>query len=151
MKKFLKILGIIFLSIIVIFALIVGWTYWKYTEYKETAVPYIKENIPRLSGLNAEVVKSLLAPSVLKVTKDEDLEKLMKWFSKLGDLKDIEEPQFVNVTTSATVVHGKQTIVTYSIPAHYQNGDATITMRLLEVGEGFKVYQFHLASMALIN
>ena len=151
MKKFLKILGIIFLSIIVIFALIGGWTYWKSTEYKETAVPYIKENIPRLSGWNAEVVKSLLAPSVLKVTKDEDLEKLMKWFSKLGDLKDIEEPQFVNVTTSATVVHSKQTIVTYSIPAHYQNGDAIITMRLLEVGEGFKVYQFHLASMALIN
>lgn len=52
---------------------------------------------------------------------------------------------------SATVGNGKQTIVTYTIPAHYQNGDATITIRLLEDGKDFKLYHFNLQSMALIN
>ena len=151
MKRFLRVLGIIFLGIIIIFGLIGGWTYWKSTKYEETAVPYIKENIPKLSSWNLKITKSLLAPSILEMTTDDDLEKLMKWFSKLGSLKSIEEPQFININTTVTAEHGKQVIVLYNILAHYQNGDATITMRLLETEKGFEVYQFYLNSKALIN
>jgi len=150
-KKLLKVLGIIFLSIIVLFGTIGIYTYMKSSEYSETAVPYIKEKIPELSTWDAAVTKKYLAPEILAKTEDEDLEKLMRWFSKLGHLKNIEEPQFVNVSSNVTVSNGQQTIATYTILAHYENGDATITMRLLEIDGGFKIYQFHLNSNALID
>jgi len=123
----------------------------KSSEYSETAVPYINEKIPELSTWDPEVAKKYLAPGILAETKDEDLEKLMRWFSKLGALQSIEEPQFINVSSNATVANGQQTIATYTIMAHYENGDAAITMRLLEVEGGFKIYQFHLNSNALID
>jgi len=109
-KKFLKIIGIIFLCIIALFGAIATYTYLKSAEYKETAVPYIKEKIPELSLWNPEVAKKYLAPEALEITKDEDLAKLMRWFSKLGNLKSFDEPQFVNVSSSATLSKGQQTI-----------------------------------------
>ncbi len=151
MKKVFKVLGIIFLFTIISFGAIGVYTYLKTSEYSKTAVPYIKEKIPKLSSWDLAVAKQYLAPQVLETTKDEDLKKLMRWFSKLGSLKSIEEPQFVNVTSSATVANGKQTIATYTILANYENGVANITMRLLEVEDGFQIYQFHINSNALID
>jgi len=150
-KTALKVLGIIFLFIIILFGSVGIYTYMKSSEYSETAVPYINEKIPELSTWDHEVAKKHLAPGILAETKDEDLEKLMRWFSKLGALQSIEEPQFINVSSSATIANGQQTIATYTIIAHYENGDAAITMGLLEVEDGFKIYQFHLNSNALID
>ena len=150
-KKVLKVIGIIFLCIIALFGAIATYTYMKSAQYEKTAVPYIKEKIPELSSWDPNVAKKYFAPEVLEITKDEDLIRLMRWFSKLGALKGIEEPQFINVSSSATVSNGQQTIASYTILAHYENGDANITIRLLEVENGFKIYQFHISSMALIN
>lgn len=151
MKKVLKVLGIVFLVIVVFFSAIGVYTYLKSSEYSKTAVPYIKEKIHELSSWDSDVAKQYLAPQVLEMTKDEDLDKLMNWFSKLGSLKNIEEPQFVNVTSSATLANGQQTIATYTILANYENGVANITMRLLEVKDGFQIYQFHINSNALMD
>ncbi len=151
MNKVFKILGIIFLLIIILFAGVAAYTYMKSSEYSKTAIPYINEKIPELSTWESSVAKKYLAPEILAKTQDADLERLMRWFSKLGSLKSIEEPQFINVSSITTISSGQQTIVTYTILAHYEKGDATITMRLLEVEGGFQIYQFHLNSNALIN
>jgi hypothetical protein len=128
-----------------------AYFYLKSHEYSKTAVPYIKKVIPEISTWDPVVSKKYMAADVLASLKDEDLNKLMHWLSKLGSLKSIEEPSFVNVSTSATVKNGKQTIATYTILAHYEHGDANITMRLLEFNNGFKVYQFNVNSNALIE
>ena len=143
MKKLLKILGVVFVCLACIVGVFAGYFYIKSAKYEKTAVPYIKEKIPELSTWDPAVSKKYMAPEVLELIKDDELNKLMHWLSKLGRLKGIEEPQFVNVSTSATTEHGKQTIATYNIAAHYENGDANITMRLLEVEGGFQIYQFY--------
>ena len=152
MKKVLKILGILFLSIVVLFIFIAGFTYYKSSEYEKTAVPYIKENIPLLSNWDYEITKSLMVPTVLENAKEEDFKKIIHWFSKLGKLKNIEEPEFKNVSTRSSMSGGgSETIVTYKILAHYENGDATIMMRLLDENNSFKIYYFNINSMALLN
>ena len=144
-------LGIIFLSIITFFVAIGAYTYMKQSEYSKTAVPYIKEKIPELSTWDPVIAKKYLVPEVLAETNDDDLEKLMRWFSKLGRLKSIEEPQFVSVSSSVTTKNGQRTMVTYTINTHYENGTAVITMKLLEAEDSFQIYQFQLNSNAFIN
>jgi hypothetical protein len=127
------------------------YTLYKKSCYEDTAVPYIKKVVPQISMWDINVMKQYMAPQSLKNTKDEDLSKLFKWFSKLGSLKSIETPQFQNVTSSVTTMEGKNTIVNYTVKAHYEKADATITIRLLESGKGFKVYYFNLDSDGLIQ
>jgi hypothetical protein len=152
MKKVLKILAILFLSLIILFAIIAGMTYYKSSQYEKTVVPYIKEKIPLLSNWEYETTKSLMSPKVLENTKEEDLKKIIHWFSKLGKLNHIEKPEFRNVSTRSSFTgSGTETIVTYEILAHYENGDATITMSLLDNNSSFKIYHFNINSMALLN
>lgn len=151
MNKFFKILIFMVIGIVFIFGSLGAYLSYKSAKYSETAVPYIKEKIPELSTWKFDVAKSLLAPSIREQTKDEDLKKILKWFSKLGQLEKIDEPQFVKVSKSATTEYGNQTIATYTIHAYYENGDAIITMGLLEVENGYGIFQFHLSSAALIE
>ncbi|ARU55874.1 hypothetical protein OLMES_1800 [Oleiphilus messinensis] len=64
----------------------------------------------------------------------------------------MEEPEFNQVRSGAIVREGANTIVTYNtVLAHYENGDAQITIRLLDLGGSFEVYHFHVNSAALIE
>lgn len=151
MKKILKVLGIIFLVIVILIASLFAYTYLKSSEYNEEALPYIEKVIPELSTWNTKILKKYSAPEALANIKDEEFEKLMRWFSKLGNLKSIEKPKFVNFSNYSSLENGQKTILSYTILAHYENGDALIEMSLLEVENGFQVYRFHLNSSALID
>jgi hypothetical protein len=150
-KKILKWVGILLLGLIVLFVLLAAYTTYKQSEYSETAVPYIKQIIPIISEWNPEKSKPLFVPSTFDNVSDEDFSKLFKWFSKLGALESIEEPQFSQVTSGATVRDGANTIVTYVVLAHYGNGDAKISIRLLDLGSSFEIYHLNINSQALIE
>ena len=150
-KKILKWVGILLSGLIVLFALLAAYTFYKQSEYSETAVPYIKKAIPIISEWNPENSKPLFVASTFDNVSDEDFSKLFKWFSKLGALKSMDEPQFAQVSSSDTAREGANTIVTYGVVAHYENGDAQITIRLLDLGNSFEIYQFNLNSKALIE
>ena len=149
MKKIFMILGGIFLVIIL---LIIGmglFTWYKSSKYEETAVPYIQSTVPELSKWDPELARTYMVPKVLEEISDEDFAKIFKYLSKLGSLKKINEPKFAEISTGATFGDGKQTLVTYTIDAVYENGDATITIVLLDLGTAFQVYRFNVNSMAL--
>jgi hypothetical protein len=150
-KKIAKGIGFAVLVIVIIFSATVMYTLYKKSRYEETAVPYIKKVVPQISLWDINVMKQYMAPQSIKNTKDEDLSKLLKWLSKLGSLKSIETPQFQNVTSSVTTGEGKNTIVNYTVKAHYEKADAIITIRLLESGQDFKIYYFNLESDGLIQ
>ncbi len=150
-KKILKGFGIFILVMVVLVVLVAAYTGYKQSEYSETAVPYIRNVIPKISTWDPQKAKIFFVPGTFDNVSDEDFEKLFKWFSKLGQLKSIEDPQFLSVNSSATTSEGANTIVTYSIEAHYENGDATITIKLLDLNESFEVYSFNVNSMALIK
>jgi len=150
-KKILKWLGGIFLAIILLFVLIAAYTGYKQAVYAETAIPYIKEVVPALSEWNSEKAKPFFVASTFDNVSQDEFEKVFRWFSKLGRFQSMEEPEFSNVYSGATIDDGANTIVTYTIFAHYENGEAKITIRLLDLGESFEVYHFNVSSMALIE
>lgn len=151
MKKFLKILGIIILLIVLGIGGIIGWFKYEQYKYASTAVPFIQQVVPEIAQWNPEVLKSYMVPEALASTSDADLVKLFAWFKKLGTLESLQEPQFLNVFKGFSSEKGSQKIITYSIPANFNAGEAIITIRLLDQGESFKIYQFNINSKALIG
>lgn len=150
-KKILKWLGIVLLGIILLFILVAAYTGYKQSEYKETAVPYINKVIPVISEWDAEKAKPFFVPSTFDNVSKDDFEKLFRWFSKLGSFQSMEEPEFNQVLSGATIREGASTIVTYTVLTHYENGDAQITIRLLDLGKSFEVYHFNVNSTAFIE
>jgi len=150
-KKILKWIGIFLLGLIVLFALLAAYMAYKQSEYNETALPYIKKVIPIISEWNPEKSRPLFVASTFDNVSDEDYSKLFNWFSELGVLNSMDEPEFLKVTSGATVREGASTIVSYGVLAHYENGDAQITISLLDLGSSFEIYHFNLKSKALIE
>ena len=148
-KKFLKWLGIAILVVVVLIAGIYIWVSFTASKYNETAIPYIEKVMPELSKWDVSVAKQYMSPEALQSVSDEDFGKLMKFLSKIGSLKSIEEPQFQKVNSSVTAGTGTLTTVIYAFTAHYENGDATITLRLKPVDSGYEIYYFNVNSMVL--
>ena len=143
MIKVLKIIGIIILSMILLFSGCAFYAYQQGQSYETTAIPYIEEVLPKISTWDLETNKLYSTPESNESMKDEDLSKLLKWLSKLGKLNSIEKPQFTRIMNG--------NYITYVFIAHYENGDATITMQLKDENGKFLINGFHVDSMALIE
>ena len=150
-KKILKGIGITVLVIVLLFIGIGSYTGYKTSEYEETAVPYLKEAVPALSKWDIELSKEYFSSIVFEDTTDEDLAKLFNWLSKLGVLESLEEFEFINLRSGVNTKLGSHKLVTYQTKAHFENGAALITVRLLDKDQVFKVYSFHVNSDALIE
>lgn len=139
---------------VVIMAVIGGsalYDRYKTSDYDDQAVPYINEVIPEISQWNPTKTKGLMASEVAATISEEKFSQAMNWFSKLGQLQSINEPQFIEVHTEEQAELGKQTIVEYDIDAEYANGDATINLKLLYRDGLFEIYNFNFSSQALLQ
>jgi len=143
MKKFLKVLGIIFLCIILLFIALGLYVSTKTSEYEVTAVPFINEVIPKLSTWDVEVFKEYSTHESNEASSDEDLSKLLRWFTKLGKLEGIGVPVF------KSIMNGN--LITYIIPVKYEAGEATITLTLRDTDGEFLIHYFNLNSLALVE
>ena len=92
-----------------------------------------------------------MAPKVIEQTTDEKFTKVVEFFSKLGRLKSFEDPDFSKEYTGSNAEEGIQTIITYTIDAAYENGDAVITLDLLESEDSYKIYKFYISSIVLVE
>ena len=144
-------MGITLLVIICLFVILAVWTSFKASGYKETAMPYLTPALTEISKWDAQTLKSYMTPTSIEGVADDDLSKIIRAFSKLGDLKKLGEYQFINVSTKAVTGDGSGTFVTYKIPASFENGEAQITVTLKEEGESFSIYHFNINSMAMIE
>lgn len=149
MKKVLLILGGFFMLIILAIAGMGGYTWYQSFQYEKTAVPYIEKVIPEFSQWKPDIAKQYMVPEVLQGVSNEDLSKIFKLYSKLGKYKKMSEPDFTNLTVKTTSKDGEQTLVTYTINAEYENGNAIVTIVLLDLGNTFQVYSFNVNSTAL--
>jgi hypothetical protein len=117
--------------------------------YSETAVPYIKRIIPEVSKWDPEIIRKLMAAEVLETIPEDRFVRAMIWFSDLGALKSMEEPEFKKVFSEQETEIGVQTIVEYNVEAVYENGEALISIKLLDRGGSYDIYRFNLSSSVL--
>lgn len=151
LKRIFKWIGIFVLGLAILFALIFAYTVYISAQYDKTAVPYIEKAIPIISEWDADRARPFFAARALEQSSEEDFQKLFSWLSKMGVLLSLGEPAFSNVTSGATIDDGSITLVTYTVPAEYEYGDALISIRLVDLGDSFEIYHFKLNSTALMD
>ena len=151
LKRILKWIGIFVAGLVILFVLVAVYTGYISAQYNETAVPYIEQAIPIISEWDADKARPYFTSNALEKTSEEDFQKLFHWLSKMGELLSFGEPGFSNVTSGATLNEGPTTIVTYTVPAVYEYGEAMITIRLVDLGDSFEIYYFNFNSTALMD
>lgn len=143
----------LFFFLAVVAASVIGGFHYhsakKEAEFKNTAVPFIKDVIPKLSQWDPELSHSLMAPSALKKIPRDYFDKVVITMGRLGTLEELQEPVFEEVYSGSTLDGQEQTVVSYTVDARYSSGPAEITISLINNGESFDVNSFNVHSEAL--
>jgi len=121
------------------------------TKFTDTALPYVIQIIPIVSKWDPDTIRELMVPEVSATISEDKFAQTMVWFSKLGALQSMGEPEFQAVDTGGMTVIGMQTIVEYEVDAKYGNGDALLNIKLLERDGLFELYSFNLSSEVLLD
>jgi hypothetical protein len=149
LKKFFIMLAIWFLTIVSIY---VGSRIYEDNQgnqYTDTAVPFTKQVVTEISKWDPEITKKLMSPEILATIPEDRFVRAMTWFSKLGALQEMEEPEFEKLYIGEKTEIGAQTLIEYTVAAKYENGEALINIKLRDKDDGFDVYRFNLRSSTL--
>lgn len=121
----------------------------KEAQYVTTAVPYVKQVIPELSKWDPVIVQKYMSAKFMQKTSEEKFARIINALSRIGALQEMDEPIFEEIYSGDTPEGNKQTIISYTIKARYDTGDAKITLALLDTAGAFSVYHFNVESEAL--
>jgi len=150
-KKLYVMLAIWFTAIVVIIISTGVYSKLQSLDYDEVAVPYLKSIIPQISEWDPEATRALMVAEVSAAIPEEQFNRGIALFSRLGKLQSMSEPEFEKVYRDQGTIIGKQTIVEYNTEVKYANGDATINMKLLDKDGQFEIYRINFSSKVLME
>jgi len=147
-----KIFKFITVAVLIVVGIFIGATVlssafkgYRMAQYEKTAVPYIKMVVPQMSKWDVDLYRSYLWEKARRPEYDESFRKTVSRYSKIGALRGMEEPEFLSYD-GGSAARGSLKIITYSVKANYEKGDALITIKLLDMDSGFRVFHFNLES-----
>ncbi len=150
MKKFLIVLGSIFLGIIVIVAASIAFVAVRGTRLDKESKAYADVATPAVVTTWSE--KALLdraSPEFKKAVTIDQLDRLFRWISTLGTPQKIE-PAEGHALMSATTQYGKRITADYDIKATFEKGEANIHLTLIKHGDNWQIMGFRVNSPALV-
>ena len=150
MKKFLIVLGSLFLIIIVLavigigFVAIRGSTLDKESKaYAETATSDI------ITNWNEKELLDRASPEFKRAVTQQDLDQLFRWVSSLGRLQKHDALQG-QALMSHTTQAGNVVAAQYTTKATFEKGEATVTLGLIKHGDQWQILRFNVNSPQLI-
>jgi hypothetical protein len=150
MKKFFIVLGSVSLGIIVLGAIAIAFVAIKGSALDKESKAYAESAIPAIVSTWSE--KALLdraSPEFKSAVTIDQLDRLFRWVSGLGQLQKCEPAQGQAVM-SATTQTGKRISAQYTSKATFQKGEATIKLGLIKHGDHWQILSFHVDSSALV-
>lgn len=150
MKKFLIILGSIFLAIIVIVAALIAFVAVRGTRLDKESKAYADAAIPAIVNTWSE--KALLdraSPEFKQAVTIDQLDRLFRWVSTLGTPQKIA-PAKGDAIMSATSQAGRQTTANYDTKVTFAKGEANIHLALIKHGDNWQIMGFKVNSPALV-
>jgi hypothetical protein len=151
LKKFFLLMALWVAVVLVIFAGAALYDRYKTSEFDDTAGPYIMKIVPELSKWDPATTRALMAPEISAKIPEEDFIQAMALFSRLGALQSMGQPKFDTIQEILKTKIGPLTLVRYGLDAKYENGDAVITLTLVERNGSFEIYRFNFSSEILLK
>jgi hypothetical protein len=150
MKKFFIILGSIFLAIILLVVIGIGFVAVRGNALDKESKAYADAAIPAVVTTWSQ--KELLdraSPELKQAVTTDQLDRLFRWVSGLGQLQKCEPAQG-QALMSATTQTGKMISAQYTAKATFQKGEAEIKVVLIKHGNEWQILNFHVDSPALV-
>jgi hypothetical protein len=150
MKKFLVVLGSIFLAIIVVVAAGIAFVAVRGTKLDKESKAYADSAIPAIVGTWSE--KALLdraSPEFKKSVAIDELDRLFRWFSGLGRLQHCAPARGQSLMSSTTQT-GNRITADYDAEATFEKDNANIHLTLIKHGDNWQIMGFRVNSPALM-
>jgi hypothetical protein len=150
-KKALVVLGVVFLVILVLAAIVMAWGYAVLWGSEGEAKAYVDRTIPSLvTRWDTKALVAESAPELLKVAPPEKLQPIFETFAeRLGPLKQYNgatrERYFVNLNPWNRFV-----TFNYVVDAAFEKGPAKIRIGVIRRGGQWKITDFFVVSDALM-
>jgi len=151
MKKFLMILGGIFLVLVIVVIAGVAILVTKGNELDNESKQYADAAIPAIiSNWEIKELEQRASPEFTAVTKDADLEKLFIMYQRLGKLKEYKGCKG-EANISVTPEHGIVISAVYVGNAEFDASLAEIKLSLIKHGDQWQILGFHVNAKALFE
>jgi hypothetical protein len=149
MKKFLSIIGGLFLVLVLSFAGFFGYAAYQGQGLDASSKAYIEENIPAIiSTWSKDELLKRSSPQLLKIIneKPEQTDQLFQKLATLGPMLSFGE-----VKGDSNVIYstkgGKVTTATYTAAATFKNGEGRVSIRLIQSPEAqWQILSFNVNS-----
>ena len=149
LKRFLSIIGGLFLVLVLLVAGFFGYAAYQGRGLDASSKAYVEENIPAIiSTWSQDELLKRSSPQLLKVIneKPEQLDQLFQKLSKLGPMLSFGEVKG-DSNVSYTTQNGKVTTAAYVATAKFKNAEGRITARLIQSSAGqWQILLFHVDS-----
>lgn len=150
MKKFFAVLGIIFLIIIVLGAIGIGFIAVRGNALDKESRAYADAVVPAIiTNWNEKELLDRASPEFKKAVKQQQLDQLFRWFTSLGRFQS-SEPAQGQAGITVTPQTGKVISGQYTAKARFEKGDATIKLGLIKHGDQWQVASFSVDSPVLV-
>lgn len=147
MSKLLKVLGSLFLILLVVVGIGAAILIPRAYSLNKDAVAYIETNVPPIvETWNADELIKRAAPELLTPQVRKQMPSLFAWFASLGKLKKLGKPVGRVYSGVHTGSRGNGTWGEYAVHADFEAGPAEITIALTRVGDAWKILGFHVNS-----
>jgi UDP-N-acetylmuramyl tripeptide synthase len=151
MKKFLIVLGSIFLALIVLGALGIGFVAMRGTALDKESKAYADAAIPAITTtwLDKALLDRASSEFNQATTPLQVYHLFRQWENSLGRLQKCEPAQGQSLV-SVTTQNGKQITAKYTAKAQFEKGEATITLVLIKHGDQWQIGGFHVDSPQVV-
>lgn len=113
--------------------------------YKKSAEPAVTQILTEISNWRKETLLKHLAPEAKQIISEEQLEKLLQQYQKLGRFRSVKELNFSRTASAFSLMGEKR--INYSGIANFDNAAANLNITLIERGGFFLMYNFTLAQV----
>lgn len=134
---------ILLIAGLVLYSLLYGM---RADRYDETAVPYLESALPKLTSWQYAKLKPLLSPEAQLVFENEKVQTAYRLFSRLGQLKSADKPQYKGSSTDTSQALGEVEVVAYEVLLEFDSGPAVIKINLVADGESYYINHFGIQS-----
>lgn len=151
MNKTLKILGGVFLSLVILVAIGAMIIVPKWRSLGKEALAYIEANLPAIvESWNPKELEKRADPKLLSTTSTGDIAKIFGWFSTLGKLRKLEMPTGQLWWGDYEDLKEGGIWADCIVQAEFDRGPADIRVVLHRSGDTWQIRVFTLKSLALL-
>jgi len=150
-KKALMILGGVFLVLVVVVIAGIAIVAVKGSALDKECKQYVDAAVPAIaSKWDITEIQKRASPEFKAAVKDEDLEKLIRMFRRLGKFKAYDSAKG-EANISVTSEHGKVVSAEYVASADFEAGPAEIKMSLIKHGDQWQILGIHVNSKVFLE